>query len=193
MIKPFLTVFPLPSLSSSSINQTYEVGSTAVLECSSFGGPNNAFQWQLNGLDIIGETQSTLTLPNVQASTGGMYTCVVTNAAGSDDISTFLYVSPYFINQPMDTQASNGTPATLLCEAGAFPSPEYQWGRVDGEHVRGGIATDGTLFSFNPVMFGDEGEYYCTVSVSALESSIRSQAVLSGKIYVSHFGTHDYY
>ena len=127
-----------------------------------------------------------LVLPNVLASTGGMYTCVVTNEAGSDDASTFLYVSPYFITQPRDTQTSDGSSVTLLCEADAFPSPEIVWLRTDlnesGEPDEQNLMyplmfniTRGRTLIINPVLFGDEGEYYCIAS--SLNVTLRSADV----------------
>ena len=155
------------------------MGATAILECSSNGGPSNAYQWQVNDSDITGATSPILTLTNVEASNGGMYTCVVTNAAGSDDTGTLLHVSPYFITEPADVQTNSGLSLTLLCEAEAFPSPEYQWAREGGRPIRGGVITDTNMLNFNPVMFGDEGEYYCTVF--SLDRTARSQnAILAG-------------
>ena len=68
-----------------------------------------------------------LTLANVNASTGGMYTCVVTNAAGNNSDSTFLFISPYFITERVDEETTNGSLVTLQCVAEAFPSPDYLW------------------------------------------------------------------
>ena len=159
----------------SSFNQTITVETEAVLECIGDGGPNNTYQWQANSSDLIAGTSPVLTLTNVHASDGGEYTCVVSNAAGNDSASTFLYVFPYFILQPTDMQTSSGMNVTFVCEAEAFPSPEYDWERVDGGPIREEIATNTSLLVFAPVMYGDEGGYYC--NVSSLDRTIRSQDV----------------
>ena len=70
--------------------------------CTSVGGPDNTYQWQANDTNTQGETMENLTLTNVDASTGGIYTCVVTNAAGSDFDSTFLCIAPYFTTEPVN-------------------------------------------------------------------------------------------
>ena len=162
----------------SSINQLYNEGDTATLECSSIGGPENMYQWQFNGSNIPGEISPTLVLPSVEGSDGGMYTCVVSNAAGSDNVSTLLYVSPYFITQPVDMLTTNGSSITLLCTAGAFPSPEIHWARADGE-IRDEIDTDMPTLLIDSVMFGDEGDYFCIASSQNLTKS-SSSATLTG-------------
>lgn len=117
---------------------------------------------------------------NVQASTGGLYTCTVSNAAGADSSSTFLYVFPYFTIQPLSALTSSGRFSLLLCQAEAFPNPEYQWQRVDGGPIREGVETNNpNVLSFNPVMFGDEGTYYC--NATSLEQTARSlDATITG-------------
>lgn len=175
----FATVSPLTTLLPSSIDQLYDDGNNATLQCSSEGGPNNTYQWQVNGSNITGATLPVLMLADVRVSDGGEYTCVVSNAAGSDEASTSLYVSLTFITEPLDTLTSYGSTATLECEAEAFPSPEYQWWRVDGELIRNAIMTDSNVLVIGSVRFGDEGDYYC--NASSLEFSIQSQfATLTG-------------
>ena len=121
----------------------------------------------------------TLTLTDVNASTGGMYTCVVTNAAGNDSDSTFLFIAPYFITEPVDEDVSNGSSVTLHCTAEAFPSPSYQWARTNIEPIREELQTSLNVLSFNPVLFGDEGNYYC--NASSRGEVVRSQdATLTG-------------
>ena len=159
-----LTVFPLASILQISINQTYRRRDMAVLMCTSLGGPDNTYQWQTNDTDILGEIVENLTLANVNASTGGMYTCVVTNAAGSDSDSTFLFIAPYFITEPVDEETTNGSSVTFQCVAEAFPSPSYQWARTDGQPVREELIMNASSLMFNPVLFGDEGDYYCNVT-----------------------------
>ena len=151
-----------------------------MLNCSSMGGPNNTYQWQINNSDLVGESSPILILFNVEASTGGIYTCRVSNVAGDDETSTFVYVSPYFVTQPVDTLSANGSSITLLCEAEAFPNPDYQWWRVDQELIRSEVL-DSSQLVLDPVLFGDEGDYYC--NVSSLEHTIQSHVVtVSGKV-----------
>lgn len=157
----------------------YNVGDDVTLMCSGDGGPGNVYQWQVNSSDIDGATLPTLTLTNIQSSAGGEYTCIVTNEAGSDDASTFLYVSPHFNTQPSDQLTVNGSSISLLCDAQAFPSPDYQWIRVDGEPIRAGIPNSTPMLVINPVMFGDEGDYYCNAtSLNAIVQS--SVATITG-------------
>ena len=66
-------------------------------------------------------------LSNVNASSGGEYSCVVSNNAGDDFANTFVFISPYFTTQPENRGRLNGSKLTLLCVAEAFPAPQYQW------------------------------------------------------------------
>ena len=128
----------------------------------------------MNNSYITGATSPVLTVPNVQASEGGEYTCVVSNLAGSDGASTFLYVSPYFTVQAVDRPTSYGELISLPCEAEAFPSVEYEWVRADGGAIRDSIVTNTSMLVIESVMFGDEGNYICLAS--SLDVTIQSQA-----------------
>ena len=148
--------------------------------CTSVGGPDNTYQWQANDTDITGETMENLTLTNVDASTGGMYTCVVTNVAGSDFASIFLFITPYFITEPVNEETSDGSSVILECFAEAFPSPEYLWARTDGAPIRGELMINSANLNFDPVLFGDEGDYYCNVT-SRDEVAHSLDATLTGE------------
>ena len=124
-----------------------------------------------------------LTLANVNASTGGMYTCVVTNAAGNDSDSTFLFIAPYFITEPVDEETTNGSSVTLQCVAEAFPSPDYLWARTDGLPIRQELMINSDSLSFDPVIFGDEGDYYCNAT-SREEVAHSRDATIAG--YLNH-------
>ena len=157
-------VVPFTTIASASVNETHHRGDTANLICNSLGGPNNTYQWQANGTDIPEETMEMLNLPDVDASTGGIYTCVVANAAGNDADSTFLFIAPYFIIEPVSEETQNGSSVTFQCVAEAFPSPSYQWARTDGAPIREDVVTTTILLNFSPVVFGNEGDYYCNAT-----------------------------
>ena len=133
------------------------------------GGPGNTYQWQFMGSDIDGETSTELTVANVNASDGGGYTCVVSNSAGSSTATTSVFIFPYFTSQPQNIELNNGSMTTLSCEAEAFPTPEYQWMRSNGQRISDDVTGRTTSeLNFVQVLFGDEGEYYCNISSRGL-------------------------
>ena len=152
-----------------SENQTYERGDNVTLNCLAKGGPDIIFQWQVNNTNISGETSTKLMLSNVNASTGGEYSCVVSNSAGDYYASTFVFISPYFTTQLADRVGSNGSTLILMCEAEAFPAPQYQWARVDGAAIRTTVlGVNSTMLFFNPLIFGDKGSYFCNTSLGGV-------------------------
>ena len=144
------------------------------------GGPGNTYQWLLNGSDITGETSGTLTLASVTAADGGEYTCHVSNTAGNDTASTYVFIAPYFITQPMHISQQVGYLGNLSCVAKAFPYPEYQWERVDGEPIRADIVTNKSTLLISSIMFGDEGDYFCNAT-SGDSSNSSQYAIIYGK------------
>ena len=180
---PYTIVAPL--IDSISDDQTYQRDQDVTLNCSALGGPDIFFQWLVNGSNLYGENSSTLILPSVNASTGGEYTCMVSNNAGNDTAPTAVFISPYFTMEPQDVGGLNGSTITLTCEAEAFPAPFIQWVKV-GEEIREGldIVSSGGELVFDPLVFGDEGSYFCNVSSQG--QSLESQSVtLSGKKYIT--------
>ena len=169
-----------PLVTDISMQQTYQREANVTLSCFAVGGPDLFFLWLFNGMAISGENSSILSLSDVNASDGGMYTCVAFNSAGNDTANTMVYISPYFITAPQDLNGSNGTVQSLTCEAEAFPTPEYQWVK-SGDMIRSEVlgVTASTL-QFNPLMFGDDGSYYCNATSQGI--SIQSNTViLTGK------------
>ncbi len=175
-----------PVIDNISNDQTYSRGDNATLICSALGGPNLFFRWQANSSYLDGENSSTLLLSNVDASDGGEYTCVVFGSGSNVSESVSVLISPYFLVEPQDIIGSNGSSVELLCAAEAFPSPSYQWVKQD-ESIRESLtmSSSGNLI-FNPLLFGDEGRYFC--NVSSHESFLQSDVVTAfGKVYIVTF------
>ena len=55
-------------------------GTTALLTAAATGLGTLSYQWQFNGTNISGASNTNLTLNNVQPTNAGSYTVVVTNA-----------------------------------------------------------------------------------------------------------------
>lgn len=162
-----------------SLEQTFEFGDNITLECSGMGGPGNMYQWQFSGEDIDGENSTELTLASITASDGGEYSCVVSNDAGNSTASTTVFIRPYFTSQPQNVELTNGSVANLFCEAEAFPSPEYQWMRGNGQELRSDLTGRNTSELIFAAVFGDEGEYYCNVSSRGMYTQSQSATITS--------------
>ena len=152
-----------------------------TFSCLAQGGPENEYQWQHNGVDLINKTVNTLNIDDIGAVNGGNYTCVVSNAAGNDSATATLFVAPTIVTQPADILTRNGTVVNFTCEAESFPAPEYQWEKyieTMGMFIR--VGSDPVL-EFSPAVFGDEGTYRCVASLPGTNRNDTSpQVVLTG-------------
>jgi hypothetical protein len=114
---PVITVHPS--------DQSVVEGATATFSVTASGSAPLNYQWQRDGEDISGATQSTYTTPaTVLADNGASFRCVVSNAAGSatSDPAT-LTVNPV---APGVAMIDNGDPETFFTgtwgiSGGAFP------------------------------------------------------------------------
>lgn len=171
-------------------NPTSGFQEVQVFTCQAQGGPDNVFQWTLNGFSLTSSNttstsnQSTLTINNISASDGGEYTCTVSNLAGNTSNSSNMYVSPYIVTNPAQiTAAINGTTVNVLeCVAAAYPFPTYTWTKLTGPGSPMVIVNDGGsgTLQFSPVInFSDYGTYVCSASSNNLMVDSRVSSVYS--------------
>ena len=122
-------VSPEGSVSVDPFNQAFDHNMNVTFTCSAKGGPDNTFQWERDGVIVSNEANFTVT--QIDATDGGNYTCTVSNAAGNDSNTTTLFVNPLITLNPMDVNTTNGSMVMLMCDAEAFPEPDFQWMRVN--------------------------------------------------------------
>ncbi len=72
-----------PVISTPPGDQTACAGSDVTFSVSATGDPPLSYQWQKDGVDISGATDSTLVLTAVSAADAGSYTVIVSNDCGS--------------------------------------------------------------------------------------------------------------
>lgn len=74
-----------PVIATQPTNQSGAIGSSVTLSVAAnpLGSATSTYQWQLNGANLAGATSATLTLNNLQPANAGVYTAVISNAAGS--------------------------------------------------------------------------------------------------------------
>ena len=93
-----------------SINgiSTYNNEEELELKCESDGGPDLVYYWSRSGtIDLPDDTitnTSTLIIAKLATVDGGMYTCTVTNNAGSSCCSITIYGAFSAMNCSMITQ-----------------------------------------------------------------------------------------
>ncbi len=114
-------VFPVPpTITHQPGNQSLWVGQTAVFSVDATGTPPLSYQWQKDGLDLTGATNSQLVLANVQISTAGFYRVRVANAQGtvlSDPAALAVRVpGPLTGDQQFPAVASDGTNFLVVWE-----------------------------------------------------------------------------
>ncbi len=72
-----------PIITTQPVGVSVMTNQTITLTGVAFGAPPLRYQWRLNGVNIPGETNSTLTIPAAQAVNAGSYTLVAHNPFGA--------------------------------------------------------------------------------------------------------------
>jgi hypothetical protein len=163
-----------PVITSQPTNQTVTVGRTANFNVTASGASPLSYQWRFNGTNIVGATNTTLTLTNVQLSQAGNYAVLVTNLYGSIlSSNAVLTVNP----RPPCTPAPSGLGGWWPGEGNANDVV----GNNNGTLVNGVTFTDGTVgqaFSFNGtssyVSISDSPSLDAFVSQITIEAWIKS-------------------
>ena len=154
------------------------IGDNVTLLCTNGGGPSNAYEWSKGGRILNNEGDNTLMLNRIDITSGGNYTCTVSNAAGMDSTTTVLYIAPYIVT-PLEEQTDtfNGSYVNISCDADGFPRPTVKWVNVTGMEV-----SNTSLLEFNPVVVRHEGGYRCiaTLNVNDTDFTATDETILSG-------------
>lgn len=130
-----------------------------------------SYQWHLGGGPILGATDSTYSVLSAEEANNGVYTCVVTNAAGeatSPPVTVLVITPPVITAEPEDTFVASGQPATLTF-AVSGPQLAYQWWH-NGLPITN--ATNGS-HSIAAMAIANIGVYYCKVTNSAGTATTR--------------------
>jgi hypothetical protein len=141
-----------------------------------------SYQWRLNGANIVGATSATLSLTSVTTGqSGGSYSCVVTNVAGSVTSSAAIFtvnaapIAPTITTQPVSRSVTAGTNVSFTVAASGTAPLSYQW-RLNGANLAGATSATLTLTSVTTGQSG--GSYSCLVS-NVAGTATSSVAVLT--------------
>ena len=167
-----------PEITSQPENQTNVFGSTASFDVAATGEIPLSYQWYFNtNIVLTDETNSTLTLNNIQYTDGGDYTVVITNDAGSvtsvvATLTVTAPVAPSISTQPSDQTGAVGRSAQFTVVADGTPPLSYQWYFNTNTPVAG--ATDATL-TLNNLQTTNPGGY--SVIITNYGGSVTSAVV----------------
>jgi hypothetical protein len=145
-------------------NTVVQAGSNAIFNATAIGSPPLGYQWRFNDTNLLGATDISLTLTNVQPGSAGRYSVVVSNlygwAASSNATLTVVTNPPTIVLHPTNAVVQVGGIATFNVTATGSPPLGYQW-RFNDTNLLG--ATDASLRLTN-VQPRSAGRYSVVVS-----------------------------
>jgi pectate lyase/pectin methylesterase-like acyl-CoA thioesterase len=167
-----------PVITTQPASQIAFVGDTVVFSVAAQAVPPPSYQWMKDGTAITGANASTLTVTNVQLTSAGSYTVVITNSAGSitSSAATLTVFAPASLitQQPQSQVVNIGDTASFTVTASAAGPISYQW-RKNGTDIPGATAPTLTLPGVQPT---DTGVYSVFVT-SGTQAALSSPAILT--------------
>lgn len=157
-----------PIIFTQPVNQYAPVGGSVTFSATGQGVAGVQYQWQFDGVNLTGKTNSTLVLTNVQATNVGSYDVVVSSAFGTitSSVATFtLVLQPQIIST---TPPAGGV--TWINYYGPLTVNAYADGELNGYPLSYGWSRGGTNLGnysqtyYPGLNFTNEGQY--TVSVT---------------------------
>ena len=144
-----------PAITAQPQSRIASLGETATLSVTVEGTDPISFQWQFDGIDIVGATDSTLVLDNVQTADEGSYGVWISNSAGSvtsTAATVTVIVPPSISSQPQSQTVSAGSLVMFQVVASGSAPLSYQWlfngidipGAVDAALNRNNIEPEAT-------------------------------------------------
>lgn len=155
-----------PVITTDIEDQTVAEGESASLHFSVFGSRPITFQWYTNETTLIsGATNFSLTLTNLSTNSGGTYSIVASNSAGTVTSRvatvTITNLPPGISVQPAAAFTTRGEDATFTVTARGTKPFTYQW-YFNGEEITN--ATNATLTVDNVDIEDTQGTYFVEVS-----------------------------
>jgi uncharacterized repeat protein (TIGR03803 family) len=117
-------------------SQTNYAGSTATLTAAAFSPESLNYQWQKNGTNVVdggnlsGATNSTLTIASVSDGDAASYSAVVSDAYGSVPTSSAVLTVkdlPFIASQPRSQTVVTGSVVTFTITSYGAPPLVFQW------------------------------------------------------------------
>ena len=156
--------------------------------------PAAAYQWQFKGVNLPGQTNSFLTLPNLATNQSGSYRVVATNNFGSvttAPATLIVFLAPpggYIYRTSGSNSAPAGTTVNFCSSLNGAPPPALQW-QFHGTNLPGAISS---CYSTGPVSSNHAGPYRLVASnasgaftTAPISLTVSYVAPTAGIVYVN--------
>ncbi|XP_039268950.2 hemicentin-1-like [Styela clava] len=169
-----------PTIAGDDMTHTIQVTRYLAIECRASGIPKPTLSWYKDGRTVaiinndLEEGPQTLDngryleFSRIRVEDEGVYKCVATNEAGSDDKThtVNVQVPPKFSGDdiPANVSVVEGEDITLTCYASGDPPPTITWlknGVLIKDGGRFSISDSGTFLTINNAAQSDRGQYTC--------------------------------
>ena len=162
--RQFLTVIE-PEANITPARQEVQPGASVAFTANTTVSPPVNYQWRLNGMELPGETNTTLVIMNAQAQHAGSYTVTVLKPeiGLSFNSSAARLVGPVIVMRPpRSLNVRRGSNAVFTIDIDGASPITYQW-RFNGANLFN--ATNATLLISN-AQLSDAGSYDVIVANS---------------------------
>ncbi len=156
----FARLMSLPVFTTHPANTEACLNDTVVFTISAEGTEPMTYQWQLDGVDITGATDTFLIITGVSPLNAGLYKCVVTNPVGSvssNNAQLVVHLPPSFILQPSDSSTCEQESISFNISVSSTTPVSYQW-QYNLLDIAGETST---TYTINSLAIADSGNYNC--------------------------------
>jgi hypothetical protein len=175
-----LAVLSPPTITAQPVDQIVITGASATFSVQASGTPPLGYQWQFNGADIAGATDSSYNLVSVQATNAGTYSAAVSNPYGvtpSSNAVLTVVVPPVITAQPSNQTVVAGADVSFTVQAAGSAPLDYQWYFGQTNLLAG---ADSEVLSLTNVQPAQAGDYYVIVDnvAGSVTSMVRTLTIL---------------
>ena len=183
-----LSILQPPQVTQDVQPQTVITGTDVTLSVTAIGDEPLHYQWMFNsvllndGGNITGSQTSTLQIASAQRTNSGVYSVMITNAAGTVYSAAELDVVPLPVFGQQPQSVTNFSGASAILAANASDAQSYQWffngaPMTDSGRITG--TTDDSLW-IHTLQTNDTGSYWLVATniAGAATSSVATVTVL---------------
>ncbi len=159
----YLTIKKLPEFIGNSEDLERCENDAEAIFIVDFNGDNLVYQWQKDGLDVVGANSTELKIQDLRISDAGVYKCIVNSTCGitSESPEMKLVVTPQLkiLSESPDLEICDGGSAQFLVEVDGTDEV-YQW-QKDGVNL---VGENASQLIIDPASLAEDGYYSCEVS-----------------------------